>query len=254
ALTFSAAASVAHAQAATTTQTTTTSTDLTTGETVTTQTGDTDRVVIDPPSGRTEATVIPPARGDDQLYAREHSYKQGPASDAGIGFLLGGGLTNFTASSVREATELGGAWDARLIFGTRRVLGLEAAYVGSVNDINAFGLSGDTKLIGTGVQGLARVNLTTTDFQPYLLGGAGWKHYALAGERFNVSNIRNDDNVVEIPMGLGFAYHNRGFMFDVRGLYNYALNSNLFTNGTPGVDGPGDLHNWGARASLGFEL
>jgi hypothetical protein len=43
-------------------------------------------------------------------------------------------------------------------------------------------------------------------------------------------------------------------MFDVRGLYNYALNSNLFTNQNPGVDGPGDLHNWGARASLGFEL
>ncbi len=256
ALTLSAAAQVAHAQSATT-QTTTTSTDLTTGETVTTQSTTTDpapAVLIDPANGRTDATVIPPARGNDQLYAREHTYKTGPASRAGIGFLLGGGVTNFTASAVRDATELGGAWDARLIFGTRTFLGLEAAYVGSVNDINAFGLSGNTKLIGTGVQGLARLNLTTTAWQPYLLGGAGWKHYALAGERFNVSNIRNDDNVVEIPMGLGLAFHNRGFMFDVRGLYNYALNSNLFTNQNPGVDGPGDLHNWGARASLGFEL
>jgi hypothetical protein len=260
ALTLSAAASMAHAQRATTTETTTT-TDPATGETVTTQSTTTDpnipnmeRAYIDPQAGRTDATVIPPARGDDQLYAREHSYRQRPASGVGIGFLVGGGLTNFTASTVRDATELGGAWDARLIFGTRSLIGLEAAYVGSVNDINAPGLSGDTKLIGTGVQGLARLNLTTTAWQPYLLGGAGWKHYALAGERFNVSNIRNDDNVVEIPMGLGLAFHNRGLMFDVRGLYNYAVNSNLFTNGNPGVDGPGDLHHWGARASLGFEL
>ncbi len=254
ALTLSAAASAAHAQSAATT-TTTTSTDLTTGDTVTTQTQttSTESAYIDPANGRTGATVIPPARGDDQLYARQHAYKQGPASDAGIGFMVGGGVANFTAGNVRDATELGGAWDARFVFGTRRVIGLEAAYVGSVNDINALGLSGDAKLIGTGVQGLARLNLTTTALQPYLVGGAGWKHYAIANERFNSSGIRNDDSIVEIPMGAGFAYHNAGFMFDVRGMYNYAINSNMFP-GTPGVDGPGDLHSWGARASLGFEL
>lgn len=251
-LTFSAA--VAHAQSAATT-TTTTSTDMTTGDTVTTQTQttSTDGAYIDPANGRTGATMIPPARGNDDLYARQYSYKQGPASDAGIGFMVGGGLTNFTASGVRDATEMGGAWDARFVFGTRRVIGLEAAYVGSVNDINALGLSGDAKLIGTGVQGLARLNLSTTAFQPYLVGGAGWKHYAIANERFNASGIRNDDSIVEIPMGAGFAWHKNGFMFDARGIFNYALNSNMFP-GTPGVDGPGDLHSWGARASLGFEL
>ncbi len=255
ALTILAAAS-ANAQSATTTQNT--GTDPMTGQTVTTDSATTaptmDGAVIDPQSGRTGATMVPPARGDDRLYAREHSYKQGPVSGAGIGFLVGGGLTNFTASAARDATEMGAGWDARLIFGTRSLIGLEAAYVGSVNDINAAGLSGDTKLIGTGVQGLARLNLTTTAWQPYLLGGAGWKHYALAGERFNVSNVRNDDSVVEIPMGLGLAFHNKGLMFDVRGTYNYALNSNLFNEPNPGVDGPGDLHNWGARASLGFEI
>jgi hypothetical protein len=258
ALTLSAAAN-AWAQSATTqqTNTTTTSTDMTTGDQVKTETSTTSTDMSQPlvnSSGRSEATMIPPARGNDQLYAHEHAYKTRPPSGAGIGFLLGGGLTNFTASAVRDATELGGAWDARLIFGTRSIFGLEAAYVGSVNNINSFGLSGNTKLIGSGVQGLARINFTTTALQPYLVGGAGWKHYALSGERFNVSNIKNDDNIVEIPMGAGIAYHNRGFMLDARGMYNYAINSNMFQNQNPGVDGPGDLHNWGARLSLGFEF
>jgi hypothetical protein len=199
--------------------------------------------------------TIPPARGNDNLYAYEHTYRKPIGSGIGVGFLVGGGVTNFTDTQVRDRTNLGGGWDVRLIFGTHSWIGLEAAYNGSVNNLNAVGLSGDTKLLGTGVQGLARVNFTrNTPFQPYIVGGAGWKHYALAGDKFNVSGIRNDDNVAEIPMGGGLAYHAHGFMMDARGMYNYALNTSLFTpTGQSGSNGA-QLHNWGARVNLGFEF
>ena len=196
---------------------------------------------------------IPPSRGDDSLYATKHAYKL-PFNGAGLGFLVGGGISNFTASLARESTQAGGGWDATLIFGTRQHIALEAGYNGTLNDINSPGLSGRTKLIGNGATGMARINFTKTAFQPFVVGGLGWKHYALTNDNFNNSNVRGSDNVVEIPMGAGFAYRFKSLMVDARGVYKYALNSGLFSRAIADSDSAGDLHNWGARVNLGFEL
>lgn len=202
-------------------------------------------------AGSAQGQSAPPAHRES-LY--DHTYKKGDASSMGVGFMIGGGLTNFTDAQVRNALQLGGGWEARLIFGTRAWLGLEVAYNGSVNDINSVGLSGNTKLLGTGVQTLARANLTGGSLIPYVVAGAGWRHYALVYRKFNVSAIRNDDSLVEIPMGGGIAYHVGAIMVDVRGMYNYALDTSMFTpNGEAGSNGA-QLHNWGARLNLGFEL
>ncbi len=91
-------------------------------------------------------------------------------------------------------------------------------------------------------------------FQPYIVGGAGWKHYALAGDKFNVSGIRNDDNLVELPMAAGIAFHTSGFMMDARGMYNYALNTSLFTPAGQAGSNGAQLHNWSARVNMGFEF
>jgi hypothetical protein len=210
-------------------------------------------VVIDPMHDQFAATAIPPPRGDDQLYAHTHTYRSHVGSGVGIGVMVGGGFNNFTQQAVRDRTDLGGGWDGTLVFGTRSIFALEASYIGTINDLNSIGLSSNAKLFGTGVSGVGRLNFTRAALQPYLLGGAGWKHYAISGERFNVSGIRNDDNVVEIPMGGGLAFHAKGLMLDARGTYNYAINSSLFDN-TIGTGSNGALHNWGARVSLGFEL
>ena len=202
----------------------------------------------------TGGTEIPPARGNDSLYAVERGYARPGAAGVGIGLVVGGGVSNFTASQVQNALKLGATWDVRLIFGTRSWLGLEAAYNGSINDINAPGLSGNTKLIGTGAQGLARVNFTSSALQPFVVAGAGWKHYALTGDTFNVSGIRNDDNLLEIPMGAGLAYRTGGFMLEARGMYNQAFDSRLFTPAGQSGNNGHPLNNWNARLNLGFEF
>lgn len=219
---------------------------------VDTTTTTTDSAVMADPNASISPN-IPPARGDDSLYATTHAYKF-PFRGAGLGFMVGGGISNFTASLARDATQAGAGWDATIIFGSRQHIALEAGYNGSINDINAPGMSGHTKLIGNGATGMARINFTKTAFQPFIVGGLGWKHYSLANNNFNASLVRGSDNVVEIPMGGGIAYHMGNVMIDARGVYKYALNSGLFSRALADSDSAGDLHNWGARVNLGFEF
>ena len=57
-------------------------------------------------------------------------------SRVGAAMMLGGGYEDFTYGSIKSMTGAG-AWDARLVGGTRQFIGLEAAYVGAAADSDA---------------------------------------------------------------------------------------------------------------------
>jgi len=170
-------------------------------------------------------------------------------SRLGVGLTVGGGITDFTHSETRDLTALGGSWTARLTLGTREFLGIEAAYVGSAQSIDAIGLDPAAVLVANGIEGALRVNLTRTTLQPYFFGGAAWKHYSLANKDFNDSNIRNDDDVLEIPVGVGLAWHADRLMIDGRFDYRPTFDDELIR--------PTDslsLDNWNLTARVGFEF
>jgi len=66
-------------------------------------------------------------------------------------------------------------------------------------------------------------------------------------DSYNTSDIDDEDDVLEIPLGLGVSYHRMGFLGDVRGTVRPAFDSELMGAGN-------ELHTWAAEARLGFEL
>lgn len=212
----------------------------------------TDPVVVDPPVTTTTTTTYTPVY-TEPVYV-ESSNK--PFLERyGVAFVLGGGVEGFTNDSMRSSTKDGGNWDARAIFGTRDWVGFEAAYIGSAQSIDALGLDGDALLVGNGVQGNLRLNLTKDSLvQPFAYAGAAWRRYSLQNQGLNTSAVRNSDDVLEIPMGVGLAYKFNGFMLDARGEFRAATGEDLMPSltDTTGDNTRAEMHRWGVNANIGY--
>lgn len=211
----------------------------------------TDPVVVDPmPQQTTTTTTYTPVYTETVVVANEEPFLE----RYGVAFVLGGGVDGFTNDSLRSSTDDGGAWNARAIFGTRDWVGFEAAYIGSAQSINALGLDGDALLVGNGVQGNLRLNLTKDSMvQPFAFAGAAWRHYNLQNQGVNTSDVRDADDVLEIPMGVGLAYKYEGFMLDARGEFRAATGEDLMPS-LSGLDGNSraEMHRWGVNANIGY--
>lgn len=171
----------------------------------------------------------------------------------GVGAMVGGGLMNFLNDDVRDFVDVGGAWNARLIFGTRSMLAAELEYNGSAQDVEALGLDTDAVLLGSGATASARMNLTDeARIQPFFLAGFGWQNYTIVNEDFNESNMRDDDNLYQIPLGVGLDYRQGGFLADLRGKVSILGDNDLIVP-TDRTDDT-ELHNWSVNLSLGWEF
>jgi hypothetical protein len=177
-----------------------------------------------------------------------------PPSVLGMEATVGGGVTGFIDETPRNTATTGGSWEARLMFGSRLPLAVEAAYVGSAQNIDALGLANNAVLVGNGAEGDLRLNLTRSRVQPYLFGGIGWTHYQLS----NMSNVSNTSSVLDkddigtVPLGAGVAARlGRSFIIDVRGTYRATFNDDLFRAMSANNN---SLQSWGATGRLGFEF
>jgi hypothetical protein len=174
----------------------------------------------------------------------------GPPSGYGATVELGGGVMNFSGSGARALTNVGGAWDLRLGWGTRSVIGFEAAYVGSANGLNVAGLDSNAVLLGTGAEGNLRLNAPLiygdTLVEPFAFGGAGWTRFDIVNDDFNTSALQQRDHVLMVPVGGGLAATHRGLLFDARFTYRWAFNEDL-AGGT-------NLDNWIVSANIGSEF
>lgn len=213
----------------------------------------TDPVVVDPtpaPTTTTTTTTYTPVYTEPLIVADDEPFLE----RYGVAFVLGGGVEGFVNDSMRSSTKDGGNWDARAIFGTRDWVGFEAAYIGSAQSIDALGLDGDALLVGNGVQGNLRLNLTKDALvQPFAFAGAAWRHYNLQNNGINTSDVRDSDDVLEIPMGVGLAYKYDGFMIDARGEFRAATGEDLMPS-LSGLDGTerATMHRWGVNANIGY--
>jgi hypothetical protein len=167
----------------------------------------------------------------------------------GIGVSIGGGVSGFTDDSMRDTTDDGGEWDVRVTMGLRLPIALEASYIGSAQSIDALGLDSDAILVGNGLQGALRVNLLDFNVQPFVYGGLAWRRYSLANESFNTSDVANEDDVLEVPVGVGVAWKYKGFMLDARGEFRWASQEDMIPDARLGNT---DMHRYGASANLGF--
>ena len=184
-----------------------------------------------------------------------------PPSRIGIEATVGAGAIGFIDEAARNATQTGATWDARMLFGSRLPIAVEGAYVGSVQNIEALGLSTSSLLLGNGVEGTLRVNVTRTRVQPYLFGGVGWTHYQLTNAQTNTSSLLGSDDIGTVPLGAGLSARlGSAFILDIRGTYRATFGGDMFQGVALNTDssnamqtlergGPGRLRILTARAS-----
>jgi hypothetical protein len=178
-----------------------------------------------------------------------------PHSRVGIGTTIGGGVIGFVDDKARAFTNPGGSWETRVTAGTREFVALEAAYVGSAQSINALGLDNNARLIGNGAEGDVRVNLTRQMVQPYLFGGLGWDHYQLSMSGTNTSSLRDKDDVLTVPFGLGLSLRvAKGLLIDLRGTARAAFYDDLMDGPYAASGQDAKLHSWNLAGRLGWEF
>lgn len=188
------------------------------------------------PPPPTETTVVEVRPESRSMYERY-----------GVAVALGGGVEGYAMSNQRDQTNDGGNWNVRLTVGTRSPLALEAAYIGSAQGISALGLDSNAVLVGNGAQANARLNLSDTLVQPFLYGGVAWKRYSITNTNTNTSDLSDNDDVLEVPLGLGVAAKAAGLMLDLRGEYRLATQDDLFASG-----GNDRADRWGVNANVGI--
>jgi len=178
--------------------------------------------------------------------------------DLGFAVTAGGGISGFTDDSARDATDDGGGWDVRATIGTQMPIAVEISYLGSSQSIDALGLDNDALLVGNGVQANLRVNTRTRRaVQPFFIAGVAWRHYDLSNVASNMSDVADHDDVAELPIGAGIAYHYRGLILDARGEYRPTLGADLIPSlvqDSVTNDNEAALHRWGVNANIGYEF
>jgi hypothetical protein len=166
----------------------------------------------------------------------------------------GGGVTYFTGSNENNLTNAGGAWDVRVVFGTRMIPALEAAYVGNSRSVSS-GIASGSTLVSNGAEGAFRLNapilVGETLVEPFGFVGLGWAHYYLTSLNGPLVSVRSDD-VGTIPMGGGLAIAYHGFLAEARFSYRPTwgeTNMVLSDNGRTF-----DLDAWTVGGMIGFEF
>jgi len=169
----------------------------------------------------------------------------------GLSILAGGGVTDFSKSDARSVTSTGGEYEARVAW-NMGLIGLEGAYVGTAQNINALGLDSNAWLASNGVEGLFRLNLGTFMIQPFVFGGASYVHYSIENSSFNTSDIRSSDDTFVIPFGGGISTRlgHSGAVVDARFTYRPTFGADMIVPS----GGEHQLDNWSASARLGWEF
>ena len=182
----------------------------------------------------------------------EHGY----TPTLGLAISAGGGAFSFVGGVIKNQTDTGGSWTVRALIGSRSIVGLEAAYIGSAQSINALGLSNDATLLGNGVTGNLRLNapLAVKKFlvEPYGFVGAGWSHYSINRSNTISADFKTTDDVILMPVGGGLAFGYAGFFVDARYEYRFSFDNDLVVVPAAGVNRGQD--NWTAGGTVGFEF
>jgi hypothetical protein len=191
----------------------------------------------------------PPSMAPTPAYEETHEYNW--VHDIGLAFAVGGGVDDFVGSTMRDVTGTGGSWTARGTLGTRSYIAGELSYIGSAQSISRLGLQNNTELIGNGAQAALRLNGTVNEpIQPFIFGGAAWRHYDLNNSGTNLSDVTSSVDVLEVPLGLGVASYIGQLMLDVRGEYRFAWGNQTLVPNSNGSSA--SLDRWGVTGNIGY--
>ena len=178
----------------------------------------------------------------------------------GFGFaVMAGGLyQDFTNNTMQNATSGAGGWTARFIAGTNSIIGIEAAYTGAASQLQGLGVTANTPyLVSNGLEGTARLNVPLRMgyhlFEPYGYAGLGYSHYTISNYNSNaqrLSSFTSTDDVMNVPVGGGFAYAYKQFIIDARAGWTATYYQNILNN----ANSSGTLDHWNVGGQVGFRF
>jgi hypothetical protein len=181
--------------------------------------------------------------------------------DVGATVQLGAGGGGFVGEGLRDVAPVGPTWDVRAAIGANKVIGFEAAYIGSMQATNGEGLAPDATLVSTGAEGDVRLTAPirniegNIDVRPFAFGGLGWQRYTFFGEGGAVDgDIQNADNIMTVPAGLGLELGVGNVTFGGRVAYRHALFGGLTGDSEDRFFESDALHQWNAGANVGVEF
>jgi opacity protein-like surface antigen len=194
---------------------------------------------VPPPAPPPVAEAAPPPAKHTRIFA--------PGQ---VGVTTGAGPANYFGSALNSTTDVGAGWDARVTFGTRSIIALEAGYVGASNNVDMAG--GDhARLNSNGVDGDLRLQIPTV-VEPYIFGGVGYNHMTATQsggltDTGRAGPINSSDDQVTVPAGAGLSgYLGKHTTLDLRGTYRYIPDNGLTVMSTS------SLHQWVAQAHVGY--
>jgi len=156
----------------------------------------------------------------------------------------------FFTGGARDAASDGFTWDVRLTLGTRIPVGLDVAYVGSVQEMKLAGLDTDALLVGNGAEAAVRLQYPRGMVRPFISGGLGWTHYSVDRTDL-VAGLSGGDSIGTVPLAVGIAVgHVNGLTFDLRATSRIAFDDDLLDQ----VSGGSSLSSWAFTARLGAEF
>lgn len=153
------------------------------------------------------------------------------------------GTTGFTERGTRDLTDPGLLWTVRAGFGADQAIGLEAAYVGASQDVEA-GLE-QGSVITTGIEVMARVGVPfvragtqgrdNTFVLPYVGAGIGWNMFSLTDIGEDAGLPVDDDHAFTVPVAVGVTGGLSRVIADLRLTFRPAFGDDLFREAQGGA-------------------
>jgi hypothetical protein len=169
-----------------------------------------------------------------------------PITRVGVTAVIGGGITGFTDSAMRDAAGAGLAWNARVAIGSRLPVALELGYVGTGTTLTGMGnatLEGETLDVALRYAVMPRASWT-----PYALVGIGSRSYHVVGASWQdmPPGMWTTERALVVPASVGVQLRDgRGIVLDVRGTYRASQGAGM---------NAASMDAWEATLSLGAEL
>ncbi len=190
--------------------------------------------------------------GDAALADHEHRadalHGADEHADHTIGVSLGAGMNGFVGSEARGVIGPGVGWEARVTTLDNRHVRAELSYLGSTQN-----LIEDTSIAlrAHGVQGTLRVNVVPTwPVEPFVYLGAGWSRFTVTSNASGA--FATPDNVLDIPFGLGAAYHIGSIVIDLRAALSVVTGADVVE--VMETMENANMNRFSVRASVGIEL
>jgi len=180
------------------------------------------------PPAEGQDTIIVPAPAAATTPALEEDEKRETADTRGLTVMLGGGVEGYTGDFA-PGINPGPAWGVTAALKPSKVLGIELGYSGAVNEIDNVGagegVANGADIIRNGGHAALTLGLTSTGFQPYLMGGIGINKYDVRGA--GTSAGYSSDVSGSVPLGGGVRTHIGNFTADARFGYNVLFDNDL---------------------------